>query len=255
MIKTTQSVGSSNGVPPQGAAVGRDDAGPRGGGARRSDLEALGRVVAEVAHEARNPLASILANLEAWEGEPQAPFDLYGPRIRREAERLARLTGDLLELARPPRRRWKAVSVRLLVEETVGAAGLPGRAQGVEVEASVGPGTSLVEGDPGALQRALQNVVDNALQHTPRGGRVRVSARREAGEVVIEVDDSGPGFSPGDFKLVFEPFFSRRRGGSGLGLAIVRRVIADHGGRVEVANRPGGGAVASIRLPAVEAAG
>jgi signal transduction histidine kinase len=221
-------------------------------GGRPSDLEALGRVVAELAHEARNPLASILANLEAWELEPGAEFDLYGPRIRREAERLARLMSDLLELSRPPRRLWKAVSIRLLVEELAGAAQLAARSLGVSVEVRIAPGASLVEGDPGDLRRALQNLVENALQHTPRGGMVRIDTRSEPEGVVIEVGDSGPGFSPEEFDLVFEPFFSRRRGGSGLGLAIVRRIVADHRGRVEVSNLAAGGALASIRLPAPE---
>lgn len=235
------------GVPRLDRRRGETDGGPA--------FDVLGRLVAEFAHEARNPLASILASLEAWDAEPEEGWELYRPRIRREAERLTLLMNDVLELARPPRRRWKALSVRLLVEEVIGSAGPAAQAAGVALEAVIAPGATLVEGDPVALQRAVGNLLDNALHHTPRGGAVRVAVRRQGACVAIAVEDSGPGFAAAEIDRVFEPFFSGRRGGSGLGLAIVRKVIAEHRGRVEVSNGADRGAVVSIVLPAAEAAG
>lgn len=228
---------------------------PRVERAGDSDLERLGGLVAELAHEARNPLASILAGLEAWQSEPDAGFDVYGERIRRDARRLLGLMQDLLELATPTRRRRKAVSMRLLIEEVVCPAAPAAAARGIEIETVVAPGGGLVEGDPVSLARALGNVVDNALQHVPDGGRVRVAVRSSGGWVELTVADSGPGFPPAELDRVFEPFFSRRRGGSGLGLAIVRRIVSDHGGRIAVANPPDGGAEVTVHLPALESGG
>ncbi|MEM7483072.1 MAG: HAMP domain-containing sensor histidine kinase [Acidobacteriota bacterium] len=223
-------------------------------------FETLGRLVAEIAHEARNPLASILAGLEAWTDEPEAPFDLYGVRIQRDARRLALLMDCLLELARPSRQRREAVAMRSLVKDVIATADLALLTSQVELQPELCVGDAEVAGDPAALRRMIQNLLDNAIQHTaieaaPGERVVRLALRAQGGSVVLSIQDRGPGFAPDELARAFEPFFSRRRGGSGLGLSIVQKVVAEHKGQIALRNRKTGGAVARVTLPAHGSAG
>ena len=99
----------------------------------------------------------------------------------------------------------------------------------------------------------FENLIDNAIQHSPRGGKVQVTVRQveRSGRALVEarVEDGGSGFRPGDLERVFEPFFTRRDAGTGLGLSIVHRIIDEHSGTIEAANRPEGGAVITLKLP------
>jgi len=116
-----------------------------------------------------------------------------------------------------------------------------------------GPATLTIEGRPGALRRALDNLVANALAH---GGRARVTLVRGAARLQVHVDDDGPGLPPHELERVFAPFYrleasrSRDTGGVGLGLAVARDVARAHGGEVVLANIPGGGLRATLSLPA-----
>ena len=114
-------------------------------------------------------------------------------------------------------------------------------------------------GDPAKLQDALRNLLENAANHSPEGGRIAIRARRAGTRIMISVEDEGPGIPPGDLQRVFERFYrvdkSRTRegrdpGGTGLGLSIVRHLVELHGGRVTVANRPDRGAIFTVDLPA-----
>jgi signal transduction histidine kinase len=99
----------------------------------------------------------------------------------------------------------------------------------------------------------FENLIDNAVQLSPAGGRVTVSAMpiEFAGRAWVEcrVEDDGPGFADEELERAFEPFFSKRKGGTGLGLPIVQRIVEEHSGKIHVANRAGGGAVITMRLP------
>lgn len=130
----------------------------------------------------------------------------------------------------------------------------PRAAGGVSVELHGEPASHPVLMDEPRVRQVFQNLVQNAVEHTQRGDRVRVEVRPEprrgrAG-TRFAVHDSGPGFDPADLPHVFESFFSRRRGGTGLGLSIVQRIVEQHSGQVEAANHPEGGGVVSVWLPA-----
>jgi signal transduction histidine kinase len=204
--------------------------------------------LADAAHELRTPLAVIQASSSQALSRERSPEELVRSlaEIRAAAERASHGVGELLELARldsgqaVPRR--APLRLDLLVEEV--AAGI--RVDGVSVESSV-DGAVVIDADMALLRQAIANV---ALNASGRARTVRLSVHRGEREAVVEVTDDGPGFPPDMLAHVFTRFRrGDRAGGTGLGLAIVRRVVEAHGGRVEAANNPSGGAVVRMRLP------
>jgi len=190
------------------------------------------RLVADASHELRTPLTSLITNLELLAEQPDDPS---GPALAAaalaEAGQLRVLINDLVELARYGQAPFHIEDVRLdLVAERV-AARAAGRAPGLRYELDCRP--TLVRGDPDALERAIGNLVDNALKWSPPDGRIRIAA---AGGTV-EVSDDGPGIPAGDLPYIFDRFYrsakARALPGSGLGLAIVRRIADTHDGTVE----------------------
>jgi two-component system, OmpR family, sensor kinase len=218
------------------------------------------RFVADASHELRTPLANLKAELDLALGRARSPSELVDAlqSAREETDRLSRLAEDLLLLAsadggRLPMRR-EDVNVAELVRETV--ASFSGRAasMGVRLDATVEDGVR-ANVDGVRIRQALADLIDNALQHTPTGGRVTVEVSATAGNLTIVVSDTGPGFASSFLPDAFEAFTradasrSRPTGGAGLGLAIVRAIAEAHGGTVEATNRENGGAAVRLRLP------
>jgi len=190
------------------------------------------RLVADASHELRTPLTSLITNLELLAERPEDPSspELVAAALA-EAGELRVLVNDLVELARDGRASFHIEDVRLdLVAERV-TARAAGRVPGLRYELDCRP--TLVRGDPDALERAIGNLVDNALKWSPPEGRIRISA---AGGTV-EVSDDGPGIPADEMPYVFDRFYrsatARALPGSGLGLAIVRRIADMHDGTVE----------------------
>ena len=113
-------------------------------------------------------------------------------------------------------------------------------------------GLPAVYADRQRVVQVFQNLVQNAIQHSPPGSRVNIAAGAapEGRAIWCAVRDAGPGFAPEDLRRLFEPFYSRRQGGTGLGLSIAQRIVEQHGGRIEAHNHPEGGAVVTVTLPA-----
>ena len=222
---------------------------------REENMAAMGALVAGVAHEVRNPLFAISSTLDAFEARfGQTPgLEKYFPVLRLETDRLSRLMRDLLEYGRPPRMETTRAALAEVVAEAVRACDAEARGNGVAISVEMPPGLPDVVVDPERMAQVFQNVVHNAVMHTPREGRVSVEAAvREAhGRRWIEcaVRDGGPGFRSTDLPHVFRPLFTRRPGGTGLGLAIAQRIVEMHGGAMRAANGPQGGAVVTVRLP------
>lgn len=216
---------------------------------------------AAISHELRTPIAAIRSladNLADGLVEEPGQTRLYGEQIARQGARLTDMVEQVLalaagEAARRPRDP-RPVDVGEVVREAVAevAAGAPGVEVAVEMASDLPP----VTGDRQALERAVANLVGNAVKHGGEG--VRVGARATAGgrEVEVAVSDRGPGIPAGERERLFEPFFRGRdaRGrqlpGSGLGLHLVERIAAAHGGRVEVDSAPGRGSTFTLVLPA-----
>jgi signal transduction histidine kinase len=205
------------------------------------------RLVADASHELRTPLTSLTVNLELLAenlADPQAP--LLASEALDQTGELTALVNDLVDLARYGQPASHTEDVRLdLVAERV-AARTTRRSPQTQFELDCAP--TLVHGDPDALERAVANLVDNAVKWSPPGGQVRISVK----DGTLNVADSGPGIPEGDLAFVFDRFYrspaARAHPGSGLGLAIVRQVAEAHGGTAEAVACQGG-ALLRLVLP------
>jgi two-component system phosphate regulon sensor histidine kinase PhoR len=232
-----------------------------------TDLRRADRIrrdfVANVSHELRTPLTAIRGYVEALGDADPEESRRFLEIVSRHTMRMERLVRDLLRLARLDAGQEVLERVPCSVEGLFSAvevdlAGLlASRRQKVVRE--VAPDAATVPGDPAKLQDALRNLLENATNHSPEGGRIVMAARRAGERIIITVADEGAGIPPSDLTRIFERFYrvdkSRTRegkdpGGTGLGLSIVRHLVELHGGRVSAANRPGHGAIFTVELPA-----
>ena len=216
--------------------------------------------VADAGHELRNPLAVLRGELElaARPGRGLPELTAAVRNAGAEAERLARLTDDLLLLARSDEERLRLrlewTDIGALLTRSVGLAGSRLAAAGLSCRVDVPSGT-YADVDADRIRQAVDNLVGNALRFAPRGSVIVLAARAVGRDLDIEVSDDGPGFPAGFLPHAFERFArpdsgrSRGDGGAGLGLAIVWAIAAAHGGIATAGNKPGGGAVVRLRLP------
>ena len=218
-------------------------------------LDAQRRLLHDVSHELRSPLGRLQAAADLMRQQPErsAEFIL---RIERDTARMDMLVGELLTLARLDAgmagRLDEDVDLRELVADIADNARFETDAKGCAIEVELN-GPLVACGSQELLYRAIENVVRNALRHSPPGGCVAISAHAVGGRLRVTVADSGPGVFGADLAAIFDPFFRSGPGGSaagyGLGLAITRRVVEAHGGKVSAVNRPGGGLLVMLELP------
>jgi signal transduction histidine kinase len=221
------------------------------------------QLLADVTHELRTPLTAIRGYTETLSLPQFAPASADGRRfvqiVDAEAQRLDRLVHDLLDLARFEAGGItldrEAVPVAALFARVVERHGRTAAEAGVALDTVLEPGAETVTGDARRLEQVLQNLTANALRHTPRGGRVTLTASRDGGERVLRVTDTGEGIAPEHLPHVFDRFYKADParadvGGTGLGLSIVKAIVERHGGRVTVASRPGHGTTFEVRLSA-----
>jgi two-component system, OmpR family, sensor kinase len=225
---------------------------------RTRSEQRLRRFVADASHELRTPLTSIRGYAELLRrGADRSPQDsaLARRRIEQEALRMSALVDDLLLLARLDQGRpleRAPVDLQAIARDACADAGAVAPARAITLTA---PRPTVVLGDEMRLRQVVANLLRNALVHTPPGTPIEVAVGLQAGQAVLSVADHGPGLPEEAAARVFEPFYradpgrSRDRGGSGLGLSIVAAVVAAHGGHVETATTPGGGATFRAVLP------
>ena len=200
-----------------------------------------------VGHELRNPLGAAMNNLYLQRmalADQVEPEDLdYLDRAETQINRAAHLSQDLTAYMREREPVLGDVNLQELVAEVLDSAPPP---QGIEVTVDT---PVHVVADATLLGQAITNLLTNAYQAIPEGGRVQLQARADDGSTVITVTDDGPGFDSEATSEPFEPFFSTKADGTGLGLAIVARLVELHGGTVSAENLDGSGARVTVRLP------
>jgi two-component system phosphate regulon sensor histidine kinase PhoR len=217
--------------------------------------------ISSVSHELRTPLSSINLMIETIldnDGDEEA-LDLFLPRIKREVDRMVQLVQDLLELARAESGllRLRREDVDLAAVGTNITRTFEPRAAQLGVELTFEGDETRINGDADRLSQVFVNLIDNALRHTPAGGRVSVNVFRVDGEASLVVRDSGIGIPYNDLPHVFERFYvvdrsrARESTGTGLGLSIVKQVVEAHGGRVLADSEFGAGAVFTCVFPTV----
>jgi signal transduction histidine kinase len=219
--------------------------------ARRERLAALGEMAAGVAHEIRNPLSGInlFASILSRDLADRPESQRLAERISGGVRALDGIVGDILVFAGQSAIDARPVRVDRAVEAALDLAEARKRALSTRFHVDPAMVGTTVMADADQLERALLNVVLNAIDAAGQAGQVWIAAaERPGGLTCIEVADDGPGVDPASVDRIFNPFFTTKETGTGLGLAIVHRILEAHGGRVEVGSRPGGGAVFGLIL-------
>lgn len=223
---------------------------------KRSEMmSALGSLVAGVAHEVRNPLFSMSATLDAFEESfPNHPeYKEYLDILHSELNRLTNLMKDLLEYGKPSNQELSKDSIEPVILEAIKTCGQISRERKVKIECQIEKNLPSILLDETRLVQVFQNLLDNAINHSPSNGIVTISTKviNEENRLWIEttIQDNGKGFAKDDLSKVFEPFFSHRPGGTGLGLPIVQKILDQHQGKIFLGNHPLGGARVRVLLP------
>lgn len=219
---------------------------------KRADrLSAIGELSASLAHEIRNPLASIDGATNLIESD-QTPPEMRRASlgiIRKEVQRLNRLLTNLLDFARPRKPEFQAVHPDRLIEATIALINHSAQQKGVTLRKDVPPDVPAFQCDPEQMKQVVLNLGINAVQAMTRPGEIVVSARRDNSSVILSVRDQGPGVDEQDLDKIFNPFYTTKDTGTGLGLSVVYQIVTQHGGMVAAERNPAGGMTFSLTLP------
>jgi len=228
---------------------------------RSGRLAALGELAAGVAHEMRNPLTTIRGFIQIYPEESSDPEFRreFGANVLREIDRLTKLTEDLLNLAKPINMSFEPVDGGELLREVAGFLSEKLEQNRIMTEVNTPPEPIQIPMDRDRIKQVLLNLLFNALEAMPDGGRLRLglarvrerleSSAREDPFAVFEVSDSGGGIAPEHQERVFDPFFTTKDSGTGLGLAVSHRMVEEHRGFLRVESEAGGGTTFSLLLP------
>lgn len=216
-------------------------------------------LIADTAHELRTPLSNLKGYLEAIRDGVVKPDAATVNSLYEEVTLLTRLVDDLQELALAEASELKLVrqaeDISKIINRVVTAARVQANAREIDLQVELPDILPLCDIDAQRIAQVMRNLVDNAITHTPPGGRITVTARESNDRVEVAVTDNGEGIPPDELQNIFERFYrvdqsrSRRTGGSGLGLTIARRLVEAHSGRIEVTSEPGKGSCFTFTIP------
>lgn len=227
----------------------------------RALIEGQRRLLHDISHELRSPLARLQVAVGLARQQPDKAESSM-ERIERESVRMDHLVGELLTLSKLQAGVAESMKEQInpeeLLADIVDDAQFEASAQGKEVQL-LGRVNSSIQGNAELFHRAIENVIRNAIKHTPSGSSVTVEVSQSDSQLKISISDTGTGVVEAELELIFEPFFRSNSGGNsadghGLGLAIARRVIEAHGGIIRASNRSTGGLCVEIMIPMPSAA-
>jgi two-component system sensor histidine kinase AtoS len=228
-------------------------------------LAGLGTLAAGMAHEIRNPLSTIKTFVQLLPRKMEKPgfLEKFQRTVPRAIDQINRLVEDLLELARVPKYKFEKIYIKSLLEQTIDSIEEEMLNKQIYCQFEHSSDLPPIQADANQLSKAFNNLIRNAMQAMPSGGKLSIKAFSQKehtkdtqgltvqnGWITLVFHDTGVGISPKDIKNIFTPFFTTKDIGTGLGLAITHKVITEHGGRIDVESNEGKGSRFRIYLPA-----
>jgi len=224
---------------------------------RQERLGSLGQMAAGIAHEIKNPLNAINLTLQhlgdrlslETPGEREL-FERYSQNIQREMSRLGKIVDTFLNFARVSEMERSNTDIRQVIEDVLTLVASDAHKRGVRIECAFADGSLVRMVDPEKMRTVFLNLILNAVQAMPSGGRLRIATEhKQDSPAVITVSDTGTGIAPENLERIFDLYFSTKEDGSGLGLAIATNIVRDHGGEINVSSGLGTGSEFTITIP------
>jgi signal transduction histidine kinase len=219
---------------------------------KRADrLSAIGQLSASLAHEIRNPLASIDGAANLIES-PQTSEEMRRGSfavIHKEIQRLNRLLTNLLDFARPRKPEFQSTEPGRLLDAIINLTNHSAKQKGITIRKDVPPSVPAFECDPEQMKQVILNLTINAVQAMAAPGEIVLSTRQKDSSVMICVRDQGPGIPEEDIDKIFNPFFTTKEAGTGLGLSVVHQIVTHHGGTIKTERNPDRGMTFSLVIP------
>lgn len=219
-------------------------------------MTALGRLASSLAHEVGNPLGAIDIQLQLLQEDLERAGGEFAPRAvrrvtvaRTEMRRLEGIVRNVLRFSRPPALHLRRMSPNDLLAHVHALVEPEARERGIRLELELDRTLPAIEVDENQLSQALLNVLINSFQAVSPGGRIGLRSSLDGTQVLVEVDDDGPGIPAADLERVFEFYYTTKEEGTGLGLSIAQRIVHQHGGAIEVTSEEGRGTRVKVRLP------
>ncbi|MGA3172323.1 MAG: ATP-binding protein [Chthoniobacteraceae bacterium] len=214
----------------------------------------LGRMATSLAHEIHNPLSAIRMHAQLLQSAPPADLPAaaadFVPTLLDETGRIESLVNQWMFLTRPEPPSMSAINLARIVAQTVRAQSAAAAYAGVTLKTNIAPDLAVM-GDARRLSQAIANTILNAIQAMPHGGSLEITETQESSSAALAFHDTGPGFSPEALRRHRELFFSEKEGGMGIGLSVTAEILEAHGGSLDVANAPAGGALVTFHLPSI----
>jgi two-component system sensor histidine kinase HydH len=218
---------------------------------RSERLYAIGQLSAGLAHEVRNPLASIEGAVTIMQQEPGSVERRleFLEIIQKECRRLNRLLTNFLEFARPRTPQYQKAEMGLILDSVIGLGTHAIGQRAVTFRKEIGANLPSLECDPEQLKQVILNLTINAIQAMTEAGEIVLAARPKEGKILVEVKDQGGGINPDLLDRIFDPFFTTKENGTGMGLSVAHQIVVQHGGLLTAKSNEYGGMTFSILLP------
>ena len=218
---------------------------------RSEKLAFTGRIAASIAHEIRNPLTNVSISIQQLKKafKPKDPGFKHVEIIIRNTERINYLITELLNCARPPKLKMRPYDIHKLLKDILESSKNEIESQRIKVVKEFTSKPSTINMDREHMERAFLNIVINAIEAMPKGGKLTIATEYDEDFFVVKIQDTGKGIPEEDIIKIFDPFFSSKFSGIGLGLTVCYGIIVSHGGIIEVESKPNEGSLFTVVLP------